>query len=102
MNKLNDNNQQKPNKNEGRSNPLETIVSLEFLHNIGFVRSDRDTYSKKIHAKIFLEYDWIDGFATLIRFEEIVKHDIDRVKITIPKKIKIKQDLINLLNAIAG
>ena len=75
-------------------------ISLEFLHNLGFIQNDKNIYSKKINTKIFLEYDWVDGFATLIRFEEIIKHGINKVKITIPKKIQTKQDLINLLNAI--
>jgi len=54
---------------------------------------------------IYLEYNLSDGEVVknlpgLVFLEETVKHGLDRVKITIPKRIKNKKDLSKLLNAI--
>jgi len=78
-------------------------VGLEFLLKQEFKSAGvPDIYSKRIHERIYIEYDLRDDFTTLVRFEEIEKYGIDRVKITIPRKIKTKQDLLNLLNILQG
>jgi len=77
-------------------------VSCKILKRLGFSESDvrGDVFSKRIHDMIYLEYNLSDDFVQLVRFEETVKHGLDRVKITITKRIKTKKDLSKLLNAI--
>lgn len=58
--------------------------------------------SLRIHELIFLEFDLSDNFAALVRFNEIKKYGEDRVKITIPKKIRNELDLNLLLRALKG
>jgi hypothetical protein len=63
---------------------------------------DNITYSRKIHANIFLEYDTQDGFVTIIRFLGQAKHNIDRVKIIFPHKIDTTTKLKKLVNLFTG
>lgn len=79
------------------------IVSPKFLREQGF----RDVHKsnllrKRIHAMIYLEYDRGDNFIALVRKEELIKHGIEEVKITIPKKMETEQDVIDLLKAVEG
>jgi len=86
----------------GRSGQVDAQVSCELLKKYGFVKNDKTIYAKRIHEKIHIEFDTNDNFAQLVRFEEIVKHNYNKVKIIIPKKISYESDLINLLNAISN
>lgn len=77
-------------------------VGLEYLKECGFVKQHcANSLAKRVHDNIYLEYDLNDGFITMVRFLEIPKHGVDRVKITLPK-IKTEQGLNNLLNIFEG
>lgn len=74
-----------------------TVDKLKSVH--FFSTGEAGKYSRKIHDKIFIEYDAVDGFCTLIRFLEIPKRNIDRVKITLPKKVNDIRQLKTILGA---
>jgi hypothetical protein len=78
------------------------ITVAELRKNHFTPTGDSVTYSRKVHADIFLEYDIQDGFITIIRFLGQTKHNIDRVKIIFPHKIDTVKKLKKVLNLFTG
>ena len=78
-------------------------LTKEQLENYGFSSiGDNFTFSKRVHERIFLEYDTCDGFVTIVRFLEIPKHNTDRVKIIFPHKIDTESKLKSLTDIFTG
>jgi hypothetical protein len=79
------------------------MISIEKLKENHFTPTgDRVTYSRKISACIFLEYDTQDGFLTIIRLLFKEKHNKDRVKIIFPHKIDTVAKLKTLTDLFSG
>ena len=82
-------------------------ITKENLKSIGFIPSGKEgVYSKRIHERVFIEFDASDGFVTLARSSEhqrhYIGHDKEFDRVTLPGKRDTVEKLSALTSILEG